>query len=139
MVISSTSIVAVSIQAVSPESSFAGAAAWARALQGRRAATSAGARALRMTSERIGVDLLGADTNGLFQVDDEDLAVADLARAGGVGDRLDGPLQLLVGHGDLDFQLGQEIHDVLGAAVELRVPVLPAEALHLGHRHPLHP
>src|SRR3954469_5775409 len=115
MVMSRTSIVAVSIQAVSPESSFAGAAAWAKAVAGRRA-TAPRAASVRSGLERIGVDLLRADTDGLFEVDDENLAVADLAGACGGGDRLDGALELLVGDGDLDLQLGEEVHDVFGAA-----------------------
>ena len=39
---------------------------------------------------------------------------------------------MLVRHHDLDFDLRQEIDHVLGAPVELGVPLLPAEALHLG-------
>src|SRR3546814_13936461 len=38
---------------------------------------------------------------------------------------------------DLDLHLGQEIDDVLGAAVELGVAFLAAEALGLGHRDAL--
>ena len=39
----------------------------------------------------------------------------------------------VVGNDDLDFHLGQEVDDVFGAAVELGVALLAAEALHLGH------
>src|SRR6187402_124896 len=138
MVISRTSIVAVSIQAVSPESSFAGEVAWAKALQGTSVAAHTAA-SLRARLERIGVDLLRADPDGLLEVDHEDLAVADLARACRGADRLDRALELFVGHGDFDLELGQEVDNVLGAPIELGVPVLPAEALHLGHRHALHP
>ena len=34
----------------------------------------------------------------------------------------------------LDLDLGQEIDDVFGAAIELGVPLLAAEALHLRSR-----
>jgi hypothetical protein len=64
---------------------------------------------------------------------DEDLAVADLAGARRLDDRLDRRLELAVGDHHLDLHLGQEIDDVLGAPVELGVALLPAEALHLGH------
>src|SRR3990170_570452 len=77
--------------------------------------------------------LAGADANDLLHGVDEDLAVADLAGAGGGDDRLDAALHLLVRHHDLDLHLRQEIHDVFRAAIELGVPLLPAEALDLGH------
>ena len=38
----------------------------------------------------------------------------------------------------LDLHLRQEIDHVLGAAVQLGVALLPAEALHLGHGDALH-
>ena len=38
----------------------------------------------------------------------------------------------------LDLDLGQEVDDVLGAAVQLGVALLPAEALDFGHRDALH-
>ena len=37
----------------------------------------------------------------------------------------------------LDFDLGQEVDHVLGASVQLGVPLLTAEALDLGHGHAL--
>ena len=39
--------------------------------------------------------------------------------------------------GQFDFRLGQEVHDVLRAAVELGVALLASEALHFRHGHPL--
>ena len=63
---------------------------------------------------------------------DEDLAVADLAGLGGLDDRVDAALGVAVLDDDLDLHLGQEVDDVLGAAVELGVALLPAEALDLG-------
>ena len=44
---------------------------------------------------------------------------------------------MLVGEHHLDLHLGQEVHDVLGAAVELGVALLAAEALGLDHGHAL--
>ena len=46
-------------------------------------------------------------------------------------------VQLVVGDDDLDLDLGQEVHDVLGAAVELGLALLAAVALGLDHRHAL--
>ena len=43
----------------------------------------------------------------------------------------------LVRDDDLDLHLRQEVDDVLGAAVELGVALLAAEALHLGDGHAL--
>src|ERR1700739_3924372 len=98
MVINSTRAVAVSIQAVSPLSICAGAAACAHAgdeaARGIRPSIRRPGR--HFPSKRIDVDLLGANANGLFQVADEDLAVADLAGAGGAADRLDGAFELFV-------------------------------------------
>jgi hypothetical protein len=41
----------------------------------------------------------------------------------------------VIGDHDLDLHLGQEVHGVLRAAVQLGVTLLAAEATHLGHRH----
>src|SRR3546814_4053943 len=81
--------------------------------------------------------LAGADADGFLDRADEDLAVAD---ASGVGRLLNGlhrALDQLVLQDDLDFYLEQEIDDVFGAAVELGVALLAAEALGLGHRDAL--
>jgi signal transduction histidine kinase len=64
----------------------------------------------------------------------ENLAVADLARARGFGDGLDRALDQRVGDNCLDLHLRQKVHDVLGAAIELRVAFLAAEAFDLGNR-----
>src|SRR5690606_26110984 len=68
----------------------------------------------------------------------EHLAVADLAGARGAVDRLERRFEGLVGYGGLDLELGQEIHDVLGAAVQLGMALLPAEALDLGDGQSVH-
>ena len=70
---------------------------------------------------------------------DEDLAVADAAGARRLLDGLDGPLDQAVLDHQLDLHLGQEVDDVLGAAVELGVALLPAEALGLEHGDALRP
>src|SRR5690606_31940348 len=88
--------------------------------------------------ERIGVDLAGADADDLLERDHEHLAVADLAGAGRAGDRLDRGVEDLVRHRRLDLELGQEVDDVFGAAVQLGVTLLAAEALDLGDGQPRH-
>src|SRR6266567_2353932 len=77
--------------------------------------------------------LAGADPDDLLDAGHEDLAVADLARARGLHDGLDRPLDQTVGEDNLDLGLGQKIDDVLGAAIKLGVAFLPAEALDLGY------
>ena len=44
-------------------------------------------------------------------------------------------IELLAGDGDFEAQLGKKIHRVFGAAINLRVPLLPSVAFHLGHGH----
>ena len=65
------------------------------------------------------------------------LPVADLVGLCGLDDRLDGAVDLIVVEHDVDLHLGQEIHDIFGAAVELGMAFLPAESLDLDHREPL--
>src|SRR5258706_4658719 len=80
--------------------------------------------------------LAGADPYHLLHAGHEDLAVADLAGMRGLDDGLDGSLGHGVGQHDLDFHLGKEIDDVLGAAIEFRMALLPAESLDFGDRQP---
>src|SRR5438128_12678392 len=70
----------------------------------------------------------------MVEVDDEDLAVADLAGFCSRGDRVDGLVDLVRIDGDLDLDLGQEAHGVFGAAIDFRVAFLPAVALDFRHR-----
>src|SRR5690554_3808469 len=85
-------------------------------------------------SERVGVQLPDADAHGALQRLHEDLAVADLAGVGRLEDRLDHRVELVVGHRDLELDLGQEVDHVLGPAVKLGVALLAAEPLDLGNR-----
>ena len=56
-----------------------------------------------------------------------------LAGVGRLADGLDHLIGDVVIDGQLDLDLGQEIHHVLCAAVELRVTLLATEALDLDH------
>src|SRR5258705_1011761 len=70
----------------------------------------------------------------MVEVDDEDLAVADLAGFGSRGDGVDGLVDLVRGDSDLDLDLGQEAHRVFGAAIDFRMALLPAIAFDFRHR-----
>src|SRR5665213_114200 len=92
-----------------------------------------------LRSDRVGAALTRADADRLVDRADEDLAVADAAGMGRVLDRLDGAFDQGVLHDDLDLHLRQEIHHVLGAAVELGMAFLATETLGLGHGDALDP
>src|SRR4051812_25079150 len=81
-----------------------------------------------------GIGLAGADANRMVEVDDEDLAVADLPGFCSPGDGFDGFVDLIGGDSDLDLDLGQEAHRVFGAAIDFRMALLPAISLHFRHR-----
>src|SRR6185312_2003026 len=190
MVISNTSAVDVSIQAVSPllilstptscgevgaggaaaaagapASAFAGSALLSAAAGAAAGAVAAGgvvaallscantappAQSAPMTAsnandrfmmsplERTGTGLAGPDAHDLFELENEDLAVADLAGVGGFFDRLDHAVEQVAFDRGLDLDLGQEIDDVFSAAIELGVSFLPPEALDLGDGDALH-
>src|SRR5436190_4486495 len=86
--------------------------------------------------QRIAIGLAGANAHRVLDLDHENLAVADLAGFGRAGDRLDDAVGAIVRHHDLDLDLGQEVHGVFGAAIDLGVALLAAEALHLGDGEP---
>ena len=77
--------------------------------------------------------LTGPDPDRVFDRKDEDLAVTDLARLAGFLEGEDDLLGLVVRDDDFELELGEEVDDVLRTAVELRVALLSAEALDLGH------
>src|ERR1039457_3113953 len=79
---------------------------------------------------RVLVDLAGADADGVLDRGDEDLAVADLAGLGSLDDGIDAAVGVAILDDNLDFHLGQEIDDVLGAAIQLGMTLLPAKALY---------
>src|SRR6266545_5753290 len=83
-------------------------------------------------SERIRSHLAGADAHRLVDGQHPDLAVADRAGSGAGDDRLDRVVGDLVVDQQLDAGLGQQLHPVLGAPVDLGVPLLAAEAAGLG-------
>src|SRR3982751_6589804 len=70
----------------------------------------------------------------MVEVDDEDLAVADLTGFGRRGDGVDGLVDLVRGHRDLDLDLGQEAHRIFSTAIDFRMALLPAISLDFRHR-----
>src|ERR1700760_939455 len=85
-------------------------------------------------SKCSGIGLAGADTNRMVEVDDEDLAVADLSGFCRGRDGVDGLVDLVRGDSDLDLDLGQETHRVFSTAVNFRMALLPAISLDFRHR-----
>src|SRR5262245_8178344 len=98
-------------------------------------ASSAGCVLGRTFSERVAVGLAGPDAHRVVDRRDENLAIADLAGARALRNDVDHLVGNVGIDGDLDAQLGQEVHDIFGAAVNLGVAFLPAIALDLGYRH----
>src|SRR5437016_435691 len=152
----STSAVEVSIQATSPllgvgaglaSSFFASGAAAAgfscakvtpAKASDKTSAKNAQSFFITFSSERSRIGFAGADADNLLKIEHEDLAVADLAGVRRFLDRLDRLLEHFRLDRRLDLHLGQEVDDVLRAAVELGMPFLPTEALHLRHGDALH-
>src|SRR5579859_1606153 len=85
-------------------------------------------------SEGRGIGLASADANRMVEVDDEDLAVADLAGFRRRGDGVDGLVDLFGSDGDFDLDLGQETHRVFSTPVDFRMAFLPAISLDFRHR-----
>src|SRR5229473_2255438 len=73
-----------------------------------------------------------SDPNGLLDVGNEDLAVADTPGLGRTPDCVDRPLDQVIPDHDLDLDLGQKVHDVFRAAIEFGVAFLPPETLGFG-------
>src|SRR4026207_991650 len=66
--------------------------------------------------------LSGPDPDGVLEVRDEDLPVADLAPPAGAGsphDGVDDPLGVLIVHRDLHLHLGNQVYRVFVSTVDL--------------------
>src|SRR3972149_6735844 len=88
---------------------------------------------------RFLVRLAGADAHHLLDRGDEDLSIADLAGPCRLDHRFDRGIDHALGDDDLDLHLREEVDDVLGAAIQLGVALLPAEPLDLRDREAGHP
>src|SRR3954462_14751855 len=92
-----------------------------------------------VSSDRVGSGLAGADADRLLDARYKNLAIADAAGLGSLADRLDGVVDEIVVEHDLELHLGEEVDHVLRPAIELRVALLPAEALGLDDGDALQP
>ena len=88
-------------------------------------------------SDCVAVTFTSSDPDQRADLGHPDLAVADLAGAGGLDHRVDNLERIGLGHEDLDLDLGNQVDGVLRAAVDLGVAPLAAEALDLTHGEPL--
>ncbi len=79
--------------------------------------------------------LAGADAHRLTDIEDEDLAVADGAAVGRLLDALDHAGRETIVADDLDLDLRNHVRRVFRAAIDFGLAFLPAETLHLAHRH----
>src|SRR4051795_11510935 len=90
-------------------------------------------------SDRFWAAFSGADTNAVFQRENENLAVADATfrpSAAGFHDCVDCWLDEVLVDGYLKLNFTQERQVQLVAPVNFGVPLLAAEALHVDDRQP---
>ncbi len=83
------------------------------------------------------VGFAGADANGVLYGGDKDLAVTNLAGAGGGHDSGDDPVDVSGGNGGFNLDLWQEVYGVFGATVDLGVTLLAAVTFDFGDGHAL--
>jgi len=93
----------------------------------------------KANSERVAVGFAGPYPQRVIDRRHEDLAVADLACARAFGDDVDRPVREVGGDRDFDSELGQEIHDIFGTAINFGMALLAAVTLDLGDRHAVDP
>src|SRR5690606_15378613 len=91
------------------------------------------------SSNRVFVLLARADTQGGFDRRNEDFSVADPSGLRGGCDRFDDGLGLCIGDHHFKPDLGQEIDDILGTAIEFGMALLAAKPLGFGNRDARHP
>src|SRR5690606_13015220 len=88
--------------------------------------------------ERFDTGFTGTDANGLFEIQDENLAVANAARLGGVLNGGGNCVDLGGVHSDLNLEFGQEVNGVFGSAINLGVAFLAPISLDFGDGHAVH-
>src|SRR5215471_18593722 len=83
-------------------------------------------------SNCVGPRLACTDADGFLDIEDENLSVADAAGSRSLLHGINAGFEPILRNDDLDLHLWQEIHDILGAAVEYGMALLPPETLGLG-------
>ena len=74
-----------------------------------------------MISERVVAGFAGAHTHGAFDIQNKNLAVADLFSFGSACDRRNDLFRHAVGHDDFQPDLRNEVHSVFGTAIDFSV------------------
>jgi hypothetical protein len=87
-----------------------------------------------ISSDCVRSAIAGPYANCLFDIENEDFAIADSSGAGGILDCFDNIVDKAVFDDDLNFHLGKEIDHIFGAAIELGMAFLASEALDLANR-----
>jgi hypothetical protein len=87
--------------------------------------------------ERRRASLAGPNAKHRFEIENENLAVADLFGSARALNRLDDLGKQVVGDRDFDLDLGNKAHGVLIAAIDLGLALLPAEATNFADGHTL--
>jgi hypothetical protein len=75
-----------------------------------------------LSLQGIGAGFAGPDADDLFEIENEDLAVADLAGTCRLLDGFDDLIDLVALDGGLDLHFRQKVDDILGAPVQLGMP-----------------
>src|SRR5580704_8958023 len=73
------------------------------------------------TSDGVGSGFARSDADGFFDIEDENLSVADASGSRSLLDCFDARLEPFLCDDDFDFHLRQEVHDVFRAAIEFGV------------------
>src|SRR5438876_6432168 len=89
-------------------------------------------------SQRFRSPFAGSNAHRLLHLGYKDFAVADLSGLGFFQNRLDRALCAIVTDHDLKLYFWKKIHGVLGAAINLAVPLLPPKSFHLAQSHSFH-
>jgi hypothetical protein len=74
------------------------------------------------------ISFSGANPHGVLDFRDENLAVANLASARRLHDRIDDPIDEIGGNHDFNLDLWKKAHRIFGAAMNLGMPFLVAES-----------
>jgi hypothetical protein len=83
------------------------------------------------------IEFARSDADDTFNGRDENLAVANPAGLGGALDCVERLVDLGIRNCNLDYGLGQELHGILGTAIEFRMAFLPAVTLDIADGHTL--
>src|SRR5262245_3911135 len=89
-------------------------------------------------SNRVDAVFARANAYRLFYWEDEDFAVAEFARAGGLDDRFDCVFDDLCCDDDFDLQLRDELDLVFSASIYFGMALLPPQAFYVADRPSLH-